>query len=132
MRIWVFVVVLACGGRSNEPAKPIGNTASPTARPAVEPERGLQRPVCPRDAACALKHIEYFSAKICACSDKTCADRVNDDYTAWGIEMARTATPEEARSASREQTQRMMDAATKYTECYTKLAMDASAGSAAP
>ena len=71
----------------------------------------------------ALGKIEGFSKSMCECKDKGCADKVNDEYTKWGTEMAKTAKPEDAKSVDAETTKKMTDAATKYTECYTKLAV---------
>ena len=71
----------------------------------------------------ALGKIEGFSKSMCECKDKACADKVNDEYTKWGTEMAKTAKPEDASKADPETTKKMTDAATKYTECFTKLAV---------
>jgi hypothetical protein len=71
----------------------------------------------------AIAKVEEFSKKMCECKDKACGDKVNDEYTKWGQEMAKTAKPEDAKSVSAEDTKKMTEAATKYSECFTKLAM---------
>ena len=71
----------------------------------------------------ALGKIEGFSKSMCECKDKACADKVNDEYTKWGTEMAKSAKPEDASKVDAETTKKMTEAATKYTECYTKLAV---------
>jgi hypothetical protein len=76
----------------------------------------------------ALGKIEGFSKSMCECKDKACADKVNDEYTKWGTEMAKNAKPEDAKNADAEMTKKMTEAATKYTECYTKLAMAGGGG----
>jgi hypothetical protein len=71
----------------------------------------------------AIEMVILFSDRMCACKDKACADKVNEDYTKWGMEMAKDARPSDARNVSVEDTRRMTEAATRYSECYTKLAM---------
>jgi hypothetical protein len=77
----------------------------------------------------AIDMVMQFSDRMCNCKDKACADKVNDDYTKWGSEMAKNARPEDARDIDPDDIKRMTEAATKYSECYTKLAM---AGSGNP
>jgi hypothetical protein len=71
----------------------------------------------------AIAKVEEFSKKMCECKDKACGDKVNEEYTKWGQEMAKTAKPEDAKSVSAEDTKKMTEAATKYSECFTKLAV---------
>jgi hypothetical protein len=79
----------------------------------------------------AIAKVKEFSGKMCECKDKACADKVNEEYTKWGAEMAKNAKPEDAKSVSAEDTKAMTEAATKYSECYTKLAMAGAGGGAA-
>jgi hypothetical protein len=74
-------------------------------------------------AESAIAMVVEFSGRMCACKDKACADKVNEDYTKWGMEMAKNARPEDAKNVSADDTKRMVEAATRYSECYTKLAM---------
>lgn len=77
----------------------------------------------------ALSKVEGFSSRMCACKDKACADAVNDDYTKWGTEMAKHARRDDGHDKPDPKViERMTEAATRYAECYTKLAM-AAAGS---
>lgn len=83
----------------------------------------LPDPVARSEAEEALAHIQEFSRRMCECKDKACADQVNEDYMRWGQEMARNLTAREPMRPDPELTKLMADAATRYTECYTKLAM---------
>ena len=71
----------------------------------------------------ALTKLGELSNRMCACRDKACAEGVNDDYKKWGTEMARNAKPQDARAASPDQLRQMTEYATKYTDCFTKLAV---------
>ena len=42
-------------------------------------------------AAEAVAKMEGFSKSMCDCKDKACADKVNEDMTKWGTEMAKNA-----------------------------------------
>jgi hypothetical protein len=72
-----------------------------------------------------MEVLSEFADRMCECKDKACADKVNEDYTKWGTEMARKAKPDDYRKHSPDDIRKMTEAATKYTECYTKLAMAA-------
>jgi hypothetical protein len=71
----------------------------------------------------ALAKTEEFSKKMCECKDKACGDKVNEDFTKWGQEMAKTAgTAKADEKPDPELTKKLTEAATKYSECFTKLA----------
>ncbi len=80
-------------------------------------------------ATSAVAMMEGFQKQMCDCKDKACADKVNEDMTKWGTEMARNAgahdyderpDPDLARKSA--------DIMTKYTECMTKLMMVGAGG----
>jgi len=73
-----------------------------------------------KGAAEAMGKMNDFRDKMCACKDKGCADKVNDDYTKWMQDMAKNASGEKATATNEEDAKKMADAATKYQECYTK------------
>ena len=79
-----------------------------------------------------LETIVEFAEQMCECKDKVCADKVNEGYTKWGTEMARKASPQDYRKQNRDDVRKMTDAATRYTECYTKLAMAAHGNPCSP
>jgi hypothetical protein len=72
--------------------------------------------------------LEGFSKAMCECKDKACADKVNQDMTTWGTEMAKNAGNKDAKPDP-DVAKKSADAMTKYAECMTK-AMMAGAGSA--
>lgn len=73
-----------------------------------------------------VERYEQFSTRMCACADKACADQVNDDFTHWGMEMAKRAGDDDADAKpDPELVKRTTEAATRYSECYTKLAIAA-------
>ena len=82
----------------------------------------------------ALAKMEGFQKQMCECKDKACADKVNEEMSKWGTEMAKNAKPGEAEKPDPEMAKKSADVMTKYTECMTKLMMagtgsDAGSGS---
>ena len=69
----------------------------------------------------ALAMMEKFSKQMCDCKDKACADKVNEDMTKWGTEMAKTASYDERPDP--DMAKRSADIMTKYVDCMTKLMM---------
>jgi hypothetical protein len=118
------VFAFACGGKGGEPARPMSNEtpASATAIAPVAP--APTQPTCTDDGPdCAIAHVAHFQAQMCDCKDKACADRVQDGFTKWGTEMARRATRESQQRVTPEHARRATELATKYSECFIKLAM---------
>lgn len=74
-------------------------------------------------AAEAVAKMEAFQERMCSCTDKFCADRVNEDMTTWGTEMAKTAGAVRDEKPSPALAKRSADIMTRYTECMTKLMM---------
>jgi hypothetical protein len=70
----------------------------------------------------ALAKTEEFSKRMCECKDKACGDKVNEDYMKWGQEMAKSAGGKTEDKPDPELTKKLTEAATKYGDCYTKLA----------
>jgi len=69
-----------------------------------------------------ISKMEFFEKQMCDCKDKACADKVNEDMTRWGTEMARSASYDDERPDP-DMAKRAADIMTKYTECMTKLMM---------
>ena len=63
--------------------------------------------------------MEGFAKSMCDCKEKACGDKVQEDMTKWGQEMAKSsaanAKPTEL------QMKRATDVTTRYAECMTKL-----------
>ena len=98
-------------------------------RVAVQPEPTIasaDEATSSSEAETAVAKMEGFQESMCRCRDKACADKVNEEMTKWGTEMAKTA------GASREEkpdpvlARKSADIMTKYTECMTKLMMGGS------
>ena len=79
-------------------------------------------------AAEALAKMEGFSKSMCECKDKACADKVNEEMTKWGTEMAKNAKPGDAEKPDPDLAKKSADVMTKYTECMTKLMMAGAGG----
>jgi len=77
----------------------------------------------------AVAKMEGFQKSMCDCKDKACADKVNEDMSKWGTEMAKTAGAAKDEKPDPELAKKSADIMTKYTECMTKLMM-AGAGAA--
>ena len=76
-------------------------------------------------AAEAVAKMEGFSKSMCDCKDKACADKVNEDMTKWGTEMAKSAGASKDDKPDPDLAKKSADIMTKYTECMTKLMMAA-------
>ena len=61
--------------------------------------------------------LESFQQQMCACKDKACADKVNDDMSKWSADMAGKDDKPDPDMAAK-----ATDVMAKYTECMTKLA----------
>src|SRR5688572_18597649 len=70
----------------------------------------------------AVAKMEGFSKDMCACKDKACVDKVNEDMTKWGTEMAKTAGKADDKPDP-DLAKKSADIMTKYTECMTKIMM---------
>ena len=66
-----------------------------------------------------MEKLAVFENKMCACYDKACADKVNQEFTDWATAMAKTA--DEPDLPSPEDSKRVSDIVTHYSECMTKL-----------
>jgi len=81
----------------------------------------LATPACKKrsETGEALATFRAYQEQMCACRDKTCADRVTADLQRWSDEMARNerepAPPDET------QLKQLQEVGTKLGECLTKL-----------
>jgi len=70
----------------------------------------------------ALAKMESFKAKMCACTDRACAERVQKEMTDWSASMARTGKDAKPRE---EDMKKFAAVAMAFGECQTKaMAMD--------
>jgi hypothetical protein len=69
----------------------------------------------------AVSDMEGLKDKMCACTDKACADKVNDEYREWRKSMKEKFKKEDDKDASEEQTKRAKAADAAFHECRSKL-----------
>lgn len=73
----------------------------------------------PDDVGQILEQMDHFATAMCACKDKDCAYTVNNDLTAWSMQMAKQSTAEERPSPElAKQAAVFME---NYTQCMVKL-----------
>jgi hypothetical protein len=68
----------------------------------------------------AIAQLEELQKKMCDCKDKACADKVNEEMTKWGAEMAKHGDGM-ADTKPHPDVKKSADLTTKYSECMTKL-----------
>jgi hypothetical protein len=66
-----------------------------------------------------IARMEEFQDAMCGCTDKACADRVQDEMTTWGSEAARKSSKWDKPDPA--MVKKAGEIMTKYTECMTKL-----------
>lgn len=84
----------------------------------------------------ALAKMTEFKDKMCACKDKGCADKVNDEMMKWGQEQAKNAG-EKSAATDGEEAKKIAAVSEEFSKCLTKVATAdmggaAAGGSAAP
>jgi hypothetical protein len=101
-------LLAGCWRGDPPPPAPPANTAAPS-RPVP-----VARPRSQSELAFEAMH--GFKEQMCACRDKACADRVQDELVQWSSEMARSADMRPG-SFTEEQMRAMQDLGTGYAEC---------------
>jgi hypothetical protein len=72
-------------------------------------------------AAEAVAKAREYKDLMCACPDKDCATKVNDEYTMWGTDMAsKIASHKDDMHFDQETAKKMTEVAMAYGECMTK------------
>jgi hypothetical protein len=120
MRSWLVVVLLvACGGGAK--SVPPTNTGAPVAEPVATAPSGPPSCKAPLQPSCLTAGMEYFATSICKCTDKACADQVNDGMMKWAQDLTRTADKDE--KPDPDLAKRATEIMNRYTECMTKIYM---------
>jgi hypothetical protein len=70
------------------------------------------------DMAGAMAKMSEMKDKMCACADKACADKVNEDYMKWGQEMAKNVDTSE--KPGEDDAKKMADVMKSYGDCMAK------------
>ncbi|MCW5807071.1 MAG: hypothetical protein KIT31_32240 [Deltaproteobacteria bacterium] len=77
-----------------------------------------------------LAKMVEVTDKMCACKDKACSERVQEEFTRWGADMAKKSDREETDADVQK---KITDVMTRYSECMMKLyGSDTSGLDAAP
>jgi hypothetical protein len=115
----VLAALTACGGgqKQAEPAKP---------QAPIE-NKAPAEPVVPKtDTDLAMDAMKSFRDQFCACTNSDCAQRVANDMSKWGQEMAKKYNDKDtAPKMSEQQTKEMQQIGMEMGNCMTK-AMGAS------
>ncbi len=74
-----------------------------------------------------VEKMEGFQKQMCDCKDKACADKVQEEMTKWGTEMAKNAG-DKGEKPDPEMVKKTTEIMGKYTECMTKLMMAGAGG----
>jgi hypothetical protein len=122
----LVIMISACGGGkpATPPPAPLSNVSTaPPADAAVDAHRS--------SAAEAIAMMGKFSDAMCRCVDKACADRVVEDMSRWGTEMAKAASPHNER-ITEEDTRQMAVITEEMTKCMTKAMMQGMGSGATP
>jgi hypothetical protein len=119
----VAFVLAACGGSQQSPPPPVSNSV-----PAPPPDAAIDAP--PTGIAAAFAKLNEFSDAMCKCQDRACADRITQEMTAWGQEMARSA--ERPERVSDEDSKRLADITERMTQCMSAIYTKAAGSGSAP
>ena len=126
MRVVVLVVVVAAcgGGNAPPPQQPMSNQVAAAPAPPAEPDPTC---ACSTDSCKDNKDTQYliarlckFKQRMCACKDKACGDKVNEDYTVWMQQLAKDSS-QNISNTTEEDARQLADNATKFQECYTRV-----------
>lgn len=72
-----------------------------------------------RQMRAAAAQMAEFADSMCRCSDKACADKVQDDLTTWATRMAKESSSKPPKP-DEELMKRMTDIGQRYAECMAK------------
>ena len=107
-RCALVVALVACGGKETAPRSPPSNVvAVPDAGP---PDAAL-------DLLDSVAAMTGFRDDMCKCTDKACADAVQERLNAWSIQMAAL---QDGRKATEAELEQMTKIGQGYGECLAK------------
>ena len=115
MRALLIVVLVACGGGKPPAQQPVSNATPPADAPAAKPAEPAVSDI--------VANMSAFKDQMCMCKDKACADHVQDDMMKWASAMAKDT---KADKINEDDTKRVTELATQFSDCYAKLAAPAS------
>jgi hypothetical protein len=93
----------------------------PPSTPSGSPPAPLPSPTActPGDSVCFVDQMEAFQIAMCACTDRACADQVQDALTKWGEVAAKRASTKT--KPDPKFVKRSGEIMTRYTDCMTRL-----------
>lgn len=111
-RAVAVVVLVACGGKESAPTAPSSNVVAPVADAAVA------------DASLPERDIVYaklvgFRDQMCACTDKPCAEKVQQALARWSAEIA--SHPPDRQHPTEQELQEFEALGEAYGTCMAKL-----------
>jgi hypothetical protein len=113
--LWLSALVGCGGGTTAKPSTPVSNQPPP-----VTLSQAPAQPECTdMGAKCVISQFEHFTNRMCACSDKSCADATNNAMTKWGTDVAKRSGEQEKPDV--DMAKKAADLMTRYTECMTKV-----------
>jgi hypothetical protein len=68
----------------------------------------------------AMAKMSEMTDKMCACKDKACSDKVQEDMAKWTAEQAKNATGDKAAKVSDDDMKKMAEVSKKYGDCMMK------------
>lgn len=109
----VLAALAACGGGQKQ--------AEPATPQAPIENKAPAEPAPPKtDTEIAMDAMRQFRDQFCACADAACAQRVADDMTKWGQEMAKKYNDASAPKMTEDQTKQMQQIGMEMGNCMTK------------
>lgn len=111
---FLAIVLAACGG-SQPPPAPVSNVA-----PIAPVDAAVD--VAPARSAGLIAKMAQFSDGMCACADRPCVERITQEMTTWGQEMA--ASYDEHTDRPNQPSEAEMKQMTAIAQRMTKCMMD--------
>jgi hypothetical protein len=109
----LVVVCVACGGKETaSPAAPSSNVVIvPDAAPPDAPKDEVER---------MTEMMVGFRDNMCKCTDKACAEAVQERMTTWSAKMAEQESQHPSRKATDTELEQMTEIGRGYGECLMK------------
>ena len=110
MRSILIALLIGCGGSTPPPPAPAA--AAPPAPPPAD-----AAPQASAAADAILAKFNEFADAMCKCTSKDCVQKVSDQMTAWGTEMAKQPDPK----PTDEQAKQLEAIGQRLGECIQKI-----------
>jgi hypothetical protein len=74
----------------------------------------------PNPTADALRKLDQSADQMCACKDKACADKVNDEMTRWATQMAKDEPDLTTTKPDADDMKHAEETVKRYSDCMMK------------